>query len=106
MRRYRIKSYVYLLLESEGGRTSFIKSHVYRPNILFTDIETPLLKNINISGELIFDTISSDVKLPGEIFKCEIDLIYFENIQQYTVAGKQFIIREGDKKVGVGIIVD
>jgi len=86
--RFEAKSY--LLTKDEGGRHKPFKSS-YKPQFFF--------RTANITGEIILK--DAEVAMPGETILFEVKLVEKAPVNE----GLRFVMREGTKTLGAGIIL-
>jgi len=87
---FRFEAKAYLLTKEEGGRHKPFKSS-YKPQFFF--------RTANITGEIILK--EAEVAMPGETITFEVKLVEKAAIND----GLRFVMREGTKTLGAGIIL-
>lgn len=85
-----------LLSTSEGGRKTGIMSG-YRPNVSFAD---------SINTDVKFELINHTSLEPGEKDTVTLTPLNFDAISDFLTFGSQFIIREGAKIIGQGMVLE
>lgn len=87
---FKFEAKAYLLTKEEGGRHKPFKSS-YKPQFFF--------RTANITGEIILK--EAEVAMPGETITFEVKLVEKAAIND----GLRFVMREGTKTLGAGIIL-
>lgn len=85
-----------LLSTSEGGRKTGITSG-YRPNASFADA---------VNTDVKFELINHSTLEPGEKDTVTLIPLNFDSISEFLTFGSQFIIREGAKIIGQGMVLE
>jgi translation elongation factor EF-Tu-like GTPase len=85
-----------LLSTSEGGRKGGIISG-YRPNASFAE---------SVNTDVQFELLYNSQLNPGEEGTVSLKPLNFSSIEPFLHFGSQFIIREGSKIIGQGIVLE
>ncbi len=91
----RIQAKIKLLATEAGGRKTPIHSR-YKPRLYFSNGQ-------ETDGMISFD--SKELILPGESANEMIEMIEFFNQLENVYANDDFVIKEGFREVGSGIII-
>ena len=99
MSRATIDVELHLLPTSEGGKAQPLRSG-YRSIILFEGAELPCGFELELVPELV------DGLAPGASTRARLLLWAVAEATPFLLTGKRFELREGDRIVGRGVIVD
>ena len=92
----RLTAKLHLLATAAGGRQSPIKQNVYRPQFYLG----------SSSASCRLDAMEPEAMSPGDAGEVEMTLVHPERFGMDLRAGSKFVLREGAKVVGWGIIED